>query len=119
MSMSISSVQSRVVFGCQNVLTRGAWKQSSMKRIFAGSFSTHTACYLENRNRAARFMPPVIRRLGRRRLRGTLTQVGKFGARTKVIRAIQFTGNFIATSVSIFPRNIWDQSDAGAENSPA
>ena len=46
-------------------------------------------------------------------------QADKCGAQTKVIRVIQLTGNFIATSVLICQRNIWDPLHAEAENSPA
>src|SRR6266540_3271894 len=119
MCMSISSVRSRAVSGYQNVLTHPGWKQFYRKQIFAGSFWTHMACYLENRDRAARFMRPAIRRRDRRLLLATAIQVGKSGARTKVIRAIQLTENFIGISVSIFPWNIWGRSRAGAENFPA
>jgi 1,4-alpha-glucan branching enzyme len=49
----------------------------------------HTACSLENRDRATRFTLPVIRQRARRLLRAIPTQAVKSGARTKVIRAIQ------------------------------
>ena len=103
MCMSISSVPSRADFGCQNVRTRRAWKQSSKKRIFGGSFSTHTACYLGNRARATRFIRLVIRDRGRPPLRAILTQADKSGAHTKVTLEIQLTENFTAILVSIFP----------------
>src|ERR1043166_2133451 len=105
MCMSISSVPCHWDFGCQNVGTRRAWKRPSRKRIFAGSFWTHTACYLRNRARGAQFMRLVIRLRGRRRWRGPPTQAVKSGAHTRVIRAIQCIGNFTETSAWIFPRN--------------
>src|SRR5437660_7536287 len=119
MCMSNFSVRSQTVFGCQNALTRRGWKQFYRKQIFAGSFWTHTACYLENRARDGQFMRHVIRRRDRRLLRATAIRAGKSGARTKVIREIQPTGNFIVTSVSMFPWNIWGLSCAEPENFPA
>ena len=57
-------------------------------------------------------------RSGRFRARPRI-QAGRSGARTKVIRAIPPIANFIVTSVSIFRWNIWGQSRADRENSPA
>src|SRR5205814_10508881 len=98
---------------------RQACEQSSGERIVGGSFWTDTVCYLGHLARVGRFRRPVIRLRARGRLRGTLTRAGKSGERTKLIRAIQLTENFIATLVSITPWNTWDQSHAGAENFPA
>jgi len=70
--------------------------------MFAGLFSTLTACYLENRVRAGQFMRLTLRQRGRRLLRATATQAGKSGALGKVTREIQFIGNSIAISVSTF-----------------
>src|SRR5438034_11344705 len=118
MCMSIFSVRRSAVFGCQNVLTRRAWKHLYRKQIFAGSFWTHMACYLENRAHAARFMRPAIRRRGRRLLRVTAIQAGRSAARTKVSRVIQPTGACNATYVSILPWSSWVGLGAEAEISP-
>src|ERR1051326_1443059 len=115
----MSSAPSPAGFGYQNVRTRQDWKQSSRKRIFAGSLWTRMACSLANRARVGRFMRLVTPLLAPRRLRGILTQADKSGARTKVIRATQHTGSFIATSASILPWSIWAPSGAGAESFPA
>src|SRR5437762_1080296 len=118
MRMSSFSVKSLMVFGYPNAPTPPVWNRCCKKRMFAGSFSTHTACCLENRARAARFTPPVTHHRDRRHLRATRMQVGRSGARTKAIREIQLIGNFIATLVLIFPCNTWDQSRAEQENFP-
>src|SRR5438552_10879851 len=117
--MPIYSAKNQADSGCRSALTRRAWKHFYRKQIFAGSFSTRTAWYLENRVRVAGFTRPVIRRWDQRLSRAILTQAGKSGARTKATRATQPTGNFTATSVSIFPWNIWDRSRAESENFPA
>jgi hypothetical protein len=73
-----------------------------------------TACCLENRARASRFMRPATHLRGLPLLRATVTQADKSGARMKDIREIQLIGNFIATPVSIFPWNIWGRLRAEA-----
>src|SRR5262249_38562342 len=112
------SEQSQMVFGYPNARMPPVWKRCCKKRMSAGSFSTPTGCYLENRARAVQFTPPVTRRRDRRPLRATRIQVGRSGARTKAIQEIQLIENFIATSVLIFPCNTWDQSRAEQENFP-
>ena len=51
--------------------------------------------------------------------RVTVIQAGRFGARRRVIRAIQLIVNFIVTLVSTFQWSIWGELHAGRENSPA
>src|SRR5262249_53950633 len=118
MCMSTFSEKSQTVFGCPNARTPPAWKRYCKKRMFAGSFSTPTACCLENRARVARFTRPVTHHQDRRPLRVTARQAGRSGARMKAIREIQLIGNSIATLVLIFPCNTWDQSRAEQENFP-
>ena len=63
-------------------------------------------CSLERRAHAAPFTLPVIRQRGRRPSHAIPKPAAKSGVRTKAILAIQLTGMFIATSVSICPWNI-------------
>src|SRR4029077_944080 len=105
--------------GYRNVVTLPVWNRFYRKRIFAGSLSTHTACFLECRFHVAPFTLPVIHRRGQPRLHVIPRPAGKFGARRVAILAIQLIGIFIATLVSICPCNIWDRSRAEPENSPA
>ena len=83
-----------------------------------GLCSMHTDCSLQSRARAVRSMRPVIPRRDRPPSPGILMQADKSGVQTKVIRVIQFTGNFIATSVLICQLNTWDPLHAEPENSP-
>src|SRR5215469_7630140 len=105
--------------GYPNAVTRRAWNQFYGMRIFAGSLSRLMGWRLENRDRAARFMPRVTLQPGRPPLHVIPTRAAKIGVRTKAILAIQLIGIFIATSVSICPWNIWDLSRAEPENSRA
>src|SRR5260370_9254390 len=107
MCMSIFSAQSQPVFGCPNAHTYRVWTQFYRKQIFAGLFSTRTACCLENRGRASRFMRPAILQQGLLLLRATVTQADKSGARMKAIPQIQPTGTSTVMLVSIFPWNIY------------
>src|SRR2546429_9902244 len=102
MCMSSFSVKSQMVFGYPNAPTPPVWNRCYKKRMFAGSFSKHTACCLENRARAARFTPPVTHHRDRRQLRATRMQVGLVGVRLKPIRGIPTIGDFIGTLVLIF-----------------
>src|SRR5437762_1597264 len=105
----IFSVPSLSAFGCLNALTVRVWNPSCKRQIFAGSFSTHTACCLESLVHAARFMHLVTRRPGRRHLRAIVIQADRSGAHREVILVTLRTGSFIATPDSIFHWNIWDQ----------
>src|SRR6266436_4435147 len=96
--------------GYPNAVTLPVWNRVYGRRIFAGSLSTHTVCSLERRARAARFTLPVIHQRGQRPSHAIPAQAAKSGVRTKAILATQLTGIFIATSVSIFPWNIWGRS---------
>src|SRR5437762_2761815 len=116
--MWIFLARSQAVFGFQNAPTHQAWKQFYSKRIFVGSFWTHTACCMEDRARAGRFMRRVICLRGRRHLHATETQADKSGARVKVIPETPPIAISIATSVSIFPWNIWGLLRVELENSP-
>src|SRR5207247_44446 len=78
----------------------------------------HTACYMADRARGGRFMRRVLRLRGRRHLHATATQADKSGARVKAIPDIQPIAISIATSVSIFPWNIWGLLRVELENSP-
>ena len=104
--------------GYPNAVTLPVWNRVYGKRIFAGSLSTHTVCFLERRAHAARFTLPVIHQRGQRPSHAIPAQAAKSGVRTKAILAIQLTGIFIATSVSISPWNIWGRSRGEPENSP-
>src|SRR5262245_65053093 len=119
MYMSNFSVESQTDSGYRNAVMLPAWNQFYKKRIFAGSLSTHTACSSEHRARADPFTARVIHQRGQRLSHAILTPAAKSGVRTKAILAIQRTGNFIATLVSICPWNIWDRLRAKPENSPA
>src|SRR6516164_3250601 len=105
--------------GYPNAVTLPVWNRFCRKRISAGLLSTHTACSLEHRARAALSTLLAIHQWDRRRSHAIPTPAAKSGARTKAIPAIQLIGIFIATSVLIFPWNIWDRSRAEPENSPA
>src|SRR5437899_10862755 len=106
-------------FGCLNVLTVQVGNPSCERQLFVGSFSTHTACYLESRVRVARFMHLVTRRPGWRHLRAIVIQADRFGAHREVILVTPRTGSFIATPDSTFHWNIWDQLLTAPGNSPA
>src|SRR6476660_5535896 len=116
--MSNFSVDSPPVSGYPNAVTLPVWNRVYGKRIFAGSLSTHTVYFLERRARAAPFTLPVIHRQGQRPSHAIPAQAAKSGVRTKDILAIQLTGIFIATSVSISPWTIWGRSRGEPENSP-
>src|SRR2546430_15552331 len=85
MIMWSCSASSLAGFGCLNALTMQVWNPSCGRQIFVGSFSTHTACYLESRVRVARFMHLVTRRPGWRHLRAIVIQADRFGAHREVI----------------------------------
>src|SRR6266496_1979689 len=119
MSMWIFSVWSLLAFGCLNALTVRVWNPPCKRQIFAGSFSTRTACCLESRVRVARFMHLVTRRPGRRHLRAIVIQADRFGAHREVILVTPRTGSFIATPDSTFHWNVWDQLLTAPGNSPA
>src|SRR4029077_6917027 len=119
MSTWIFSVSSLAGFGCLNALTGRVWNPFCEKQTFAGSFSTRTACCLESRVRAARFMHLVTRRLGRPLLRAIVIQADRFGAQREVILVTPLTGSFIATPDSTFHWNIWDRLLTAPGNSPA
>src|SRR6266487_2306828 len=106
-------------FGCPNALTGRVWILFCKRRIFAGSFSMLTACYLEHRGRAVRFTHLVIRRPGRPLLRATAIPAGRFGAHREVILAPLLTVNFIATLDSTFHGNTWDPLAMAPGNFPA
>src|SRR5712691_10587222 len=89
--------------GYPNAVTLSVWNRVYGRRIFAGSLSTHTVCFLERRARAAPLTRPVIHQRGQRPSHAIPAQAAKYGVRTKAILAILLTGIFIATSVSIFP----------------
>ena len=116
--MSKCSAKSPPDSGCPNALTFLVWNRFYKKRIFAGSLSTLTVCSLERRAHAAPFTRPVIREQDQQPSHAIPTRAAKSGVLTKDIREIPLTGIFIATSVSIFPWNIWDRSRAEPENSP-
>src|SRR5436309_1042193 len=104
--------------GYLNAVTLPASKRGYRKRIFAGSLSTHTGCSSGRRVRAAPFTLHVIHQQDQLPSHVIPLRATKSGVHTKAIPAIQLTGNFIATSVSICPWNTWDQSRAEPENSP-
>ena len=60
----------------------------------------------------------VPRQRGRRPSHAIPKPAAKSGVRAKAIPATVLTGIFIATSVSIFPWNIWGRSRGEPENSP-
>src|SRR5262245_52983923 len=105
--------------GYPNAVTLLTWNRFYRKRISAGSSSTHTAYCSEHRARVAPFTLPAIHQRGRRLSPAIPKPVAKSGAHRKVIQAIRYTGNFIATSVSICQWNIWDRSRVEPDNSPA
>src|SRR5215813_7811064 len=105
--------------GYPNAVTLPVWNRFYRKRISAGSLSTHTVCSLEDRARVAQYTLPVIHPPGRRLSHAIPMPAARSGVRGKAIRAIQLTGIFIETSVSIYPWNIWDRSRVERENSPA
>src|SRR5439155_18849517 len=117
--MSNFSAQSPMDTGYPRAVTLLVGKGFYRKRIFAGSFSTHTDCSLEHRAPAALFMLPDIHQGGRRPSHAIPTSAAKSGVRTKAIPAIQLTGNFIETSVSICRWSIWDRSRVEPGNFPA
>src|SRR5436309_16067934 len=104
----IFSVSSLAGFGCLNALTVQVWNPSCGRQIFVGSFSTHTACYLESRVRVARFMHLVTRRPGWRHLRAIVIQADRFVADREVILVTPRTGSFIETADLTFQWNIRD-----------
>src|SRR4030095_3945281 len=106
--MSNFSAESPMDSGYPNAVTLQVCNRFYGKRIFAGSLSTHTVCSLECRAHVAPFTLLVIHQRGQRPSHAIPTPAGRFGVRTKAIRAIRPTGNFIGTSVSIFRWNIWD-----------
>src|SRR4029450_13082145 len=99
--MSNFSADSPMDSGYRNAVMLPVWNLLYRKRIFAGSFSTHTGCSLERRVQADPFTLPVIHQQGRPPSHVIRTPAAKFGVHTKAIPAIQLTGNFIVTSVSI------------------
>src|SRR4029077_9438909 len=109
MFMWIFSVSNLVDFGCLNALAVLVWNPSCKRQIFAGSFSTRTACCLESRVRVARFTHLVTRRPGRRRLHAIVIQAARFGAHREVILVTARTGSFIAMPDSTFQWNTWEQ----------
>src|SRR5262245_42967436 len=117
--MSNFSAQSPMDSGYPNALTLPVSTLLYSKRTFAGSLSTHTVCCSEHRARADQFTRRAIHQRGQRLSRAIPTPAARSGVRTKVILAIQLTGNSIATSVSTYLWNIWDRSRAERENSPA
>src|SRR4029453_15899254 len=116
--MSNSLADSPMDSGYPNAVMLVVWNLLYRKQIFAGFVSMHTGCPSEHRARADPFTLPVIRQRGHRLLPATLPSANKSGVRAQVIPAIQLTGIFIATSVSICPWNIWDRWRAEPENSP-
>src|SRR6266481_5219338 len=119
MSTRLVSVSSLAGFGCLNALTGRVCNPFCNRQIFAGSFSTRTACCLESRVRVVRFTHLVTRRPGRPLLRAIVIQADRFGARKEVILVTPPTGSFIATPDSTFHWNIWDQLLTVPGNSPA
>src|SRR5215468_12215142 len=105
--------------GYPNAVMLPGWNQFYRKRIFAGSLSTHTACSSEHRARVDPFTALVIHQRGQRLSHAIPTPAAKCGVRMGATLAIQRTGNFIATLVSICRWNIWGRSAAESENSPA
>ena len=73
---------------------------------------------MEDRARAGRLRRRVLRLRDRRHLHATATQADKSGARVKAIPDTQPIAISIATSVSIFPWNIWGLLHMELENSP-
>src|SRR4029453_1794681 len=116
--MSNFSVERPPDSGYPNAVTLPAWNRFYRKQIFAGSLWTRTVCFLERRARVARFTLPVIHQRDQRPSHAIPTPAAKSGVRAKAIPATLLTGNFIATSVSIFPWNIWGRSRGEPENSP-
>src|SRR6476646_10417209 len=116
--MSNFSVERPPDYGYPNAVTLPAWNRCYRKRISAGSLSTLTVCFLERHAHAVPFTLPVSHQRARRPSHAIPTPAAKSGVRTKAILAIPLTGNFIATSVSICPWNIWDRSHGEPENSP-
>src|SRR6267154_3501601 len=104
--------------GYPNAVTLPVWNRVYGRRIFAGSLSTHTVCFLERRAHAARFTLPVTHQRGQRPSHVIPAQAAKSGVRTKAILPILHTGIFNATAVSISPWNIWGRSRGEPENSP-
>src|SRR5437870_9496483 len=119
MFMPTFSVAALPGFGCPNALTGRVWNLFCKRRISAGSFSMRTAYYSEPRGRTARFMHLAIHRPGRRLLRATAMQAGRFGAHKEVTLETLLTVNFIATPDSIFHWNIWGQLARAHGNFPA
>src|SRR5207253_5336432 len=97
--MSTYSAQSPPDFGYPNAATHLVSNVLYRKPISDGLCSMHTDCSLQNRARAVLSMRPVIHHRDRPPSPGIPMQADKCGAQTKVIRVIQLTGNFIATSV--------------------
>src|SRR2546423_14527537 len=116
--MSSFSVERPPDSGYPNAVTLPVWNRVYGRRISAGSFSTHTVCSLECRAHAAPFTLPVIHQRGQRPSHAIPTPAAKSGVHAKAIPATLLTGIFIATSVSIFPWNIWGRSRGEPENSP-
>src|ERR1041385_176733 len=112
------SAQSLPDFGYPNAAIHLVSNVLYRKPISDGLCSMHMDCSLQNRARAVLFMRPVIHQRDRSPSPGIPMQGDKAGVQTKVIRVIQLTGNFIATSVLICQRNIWGPLRAEAENSP-
>src|SRR5207253_9243076 len=115
--MSNFSAQSPMDSGYPSAVTLLVWNGFYRKRIFAGSFSTHTDCSLERRAPAALFMLPVIHQGARRPSHGIPRPAPKPGGRPKATLATHLTGNFIGTPVSIGPWNMWARAEAERENS--
>src|SRR3954451_20709100 len=86
------------------------------KRIFAGLLSTLMGCSLEPRPQAAPFTVPVIHQQGQLHSDAITLRAVKPRVHTKATPAIQFTVNFIATSVSICPWKICNLSQGEPEN---
>src|SRR6266571_6257664 len=116
--MSTYSAQSPPDFGYPNAATHLVSNVRYRKTIYDGLCSMHTDCSLQNRARAVLSMRPIIHPRDRSPSPGIPMQADKSGVQTKVIRVIQFTGNFIATLVLICQLNTWDPLHAEAENSP-
>src|ERR1700749_4748558 len=114
--MSNFSAENPPDSGYPSVPTLPVWNPCYRKRIFTGSLWTLTDCSLERRGHAVLSMLPVIHQRGQQDSHAIPKPAAESGVRTKAIPATQLTGNFIATSVSICPWNIWDQSRAEPEN---
>src|ERR1700745_1583119 len=99
--MSKLSAQSPQDSGYPNAVTLRVWNRFYRKRIFAGSLSTHTGCCLEKRARPALSSLPATPQQDRPRSHAIPTPAAKSGVHKEATQELQFTGNFIATLVSI------------------